>query len=88
MSDAIAGAGRMLPTFIDLLSGLFIVAVGLGVATVVVLYGADVTQTRHAIRRNFPVIGRFRYLFEHLGQYSCRFSRGTSGPRPPRIARS
>ncbi|MBT8144057.1 MAG: FMN-binding glutamate synthase family protein, partial [Gammaproteobacteria bacterium] len=23
----------------------------------------------HAIRRNFPVIGRFRYLFEHLGEF-------------------
>jgi glutamate synthase domain-containing protein 2 len=28
----------------------------------------DVTQKRHAIRRNFPVVGRLRYLFEELGQ--------------------
>lgn len=26
----------------------------------------DYFQTRHAIRRNFPVIGRFRYLFEAI----------------------
>ncbi len=26
-------------------------------------------QTKHAIRRNFPVIGRFRYLFERLGEF-------------------
>jgi len=27
----------------------------------------DVMQTRHAIRRNFPLIGRLRYLLEKLG---------------------
>ena len=26
----------------------------------------DMLQTRHAIRRNFPVLGNFRYLFEHI----------------------
>ena len=39
------------------------------VATVVVLYIVDVTQTKQAIRRNYPVIGRFRYLFEYLGEF-------------------
>ena len=39
------------------------------VVTVVVLYVVDVTQTKQAIRRNYPVIGRFRYLFEHLGEF-------------------
>lgn len=34
-----------------------------------VLFVVDVTQTRHAIRRNFPVVGRFRSLFEHLGEF-------------------
>jgi len=33
------------------------------------MYIADVTQTAHAIRRNYPVIGRFRYLFEKLGKF-------------------
>lgn len=32
-------------------------------------YLADVRQTAHTVRRNFPVIGRFRYLFEHLGEF-------------------
>ncbi len=35
----------------------------------VVYYLIDITQTRHAVRRNFPVIGRFRYAFEHLGDF-------------------
>ncbi|MGJ8686764.1 MAG: FMN-binding glutamate synthase family protein [Spongiibacteraceae bacterium] len=33
------------------------------------LYIRDITQTEHAIRRNYPVIGRFRYIFEHLGEF-------------------
>lgn len=35
----------------------------------VVAYAVDITQTRHTVRRNFPVIGRFRYFFEHLGEF-------------------
>ncbi|MZR61829.1 FMN-binding glutamate synthase family protein [Alcanivorax sp. DP30] len=26
-------------------------------------------QKKHAIRRNFPLIGRFRYFFEHIGEF-------------------
>ncbi len=33
------------------------------------MYVVDVTQKKHAIRRNYPIIGRFRYLFEHLGAF-------------------
>ena len=39
------------------------------VLTVVVIYVIDVTQSKHAIRKNYPVIGRFRYLFEYLGEF-------------------
>lgn len=47
----------------------FIFLLGLGLLVVVVLFVIDVTQTRHAIRRNFPVIGRFRWIFERLGEF-------------------
>jgi len=47
----------------------FIIVIGVLALVVVVLFVIDVTQTRHAIRRNFPVIGRFRYLFERLGEF-------------------
>ncbi len=43
----------------------------------------DLTQTRHAIRRNFPLLGRLRYLFEsvrpELQQY---FVESNSSGRP------
>ena len=54
---------------LNLLAALFVFAVGVLVLIVVVLYIQDVSQTRHAIRRNYPVIGRFRYYFEHLGTF-------------------
>ncbi|MAB12846.1 FMN-binding glutamate synthase family protein [Parvibaculum sp.] len=54
---------------VDLLSALFVVAVGLAFLAVIVVYVIDRTQTTHAIRRNYPVIGRLRYVFEALGEY-------------------
>lgn len=36
---------------------------------IVVMYLNDRSQTEHTIRRNYPVIGRFRYFFEHLGEF-------------------
>jgi glutamate synthase domain-containing protein 2 len=54
---------------LELLAALFIFVVGSVALWIVVLYVRDVTQTRQAIRRNYPVIGRFRYLFERLGQF-------------------
>lgn len=48
---------------------LFVLALGVGVAAVLVIYLIDVRQSQSTIRRNYPVIGRFRYLFEHLGEF-------------------
>jgi glutamate synthase domain-containing protein 2 len=47
----------------------FVLAVGLVALTLVVLLIIDRTQTRDAIRRNYPVIGRFRHLFSTLGEF-------------------
>jgi len=33
------------------------------------LYISDITQSKHAIQKNYPVIGRFRYFFEHMGEF-------------------
>lgn len=34
-----------------------------------ILYVRDVTQTRHTVLRNYPVIGRMRYFLERQGDY-------------------
>lgn len=54
---------------LNLLTYAFVFAFVAGVLAVVVMYVIDVTQTTHAIRRNFPVVGRFRYMFENLGEF-------------------
>lgn len=52
-----------------LLAYLFVLAVGLLMLAIPIMYVVDRLQTQHAIRRNFPVVGRFRYSFEHLGEF-------------------
>ena len=64
--------GEMVSTsleIVQLLSAILVFLLGLGLLAVAVMYVIDKTQTESAVRRNFPVIGRFRYLFEHLGEY-------------------
>ena len=54
---------------LEFLSYAFIFAVGAGVLWLVVIYIRDKTQTDSTLRRNYPVIARFRYFFEHLGEF-------------------
>lgn len=54
---------------LELLALLFIAALGLLTLLVLVLFVIDRTQTGDAIRRNYPVIGRFRHLFSQLGEF-------------------
>ena len=54
---------------LQFLSALFVFVLGLALLAIVVMFIVDVTQTKHAVRRNFPVVGRFRYLFEHMGEF-------------------
>ncbi|RMG38786.1 MAG: FMN-binding glutamate synthase family protein [Gammaproteobacteria bacterium] len=61
--------GRFLLTSLEVMAAVFVVALGALVLWAIVAYIVDVTQTRQAIRRNYPVIGRFRYFFEHLGEF-------------------
>ena len=45
-----------------------LIVLGLAATVVVIVAVRDLTQRRHTLRRNFPVIGRIRYLLEELGQ--------------------
>lgn len=64
---------EQLQTFVqstlDIMAGVFVLFVGLTILALIVVYIMDVTQSKHAIRRNYPVIGHFRYFFEHLGGF-------------------
>ncbi len=54
---------------LEFLAVLFVFVIGLAALALVVVYILDVTQTRQALRRNYPVVVHFRYLFERLGQF-------------------
>lgn len=54
---------------LEVLAGLFILALGTLVIVVAVMFVIDKTQKAHTVRRNYPVIGRFRYIFEHMGEF-------------------
>src|SRR5690606_33399563 len=47
----------------------FLIFAILVIVAVLVMYIIDVTQRTHTLRRNYPLIGRFRYLFEKLGEF-------------------
>ncbi|WOE76036.1 FMN-binding glutamate synthase family protein [Alterisphingorhabdus coralli] len=59
--DALETLGRM--------TSILVFIIGLILAAIVVMFVIDITQTKDAVRRNYPVIGRFRYLFSSLGEF-------------------
>ncbi len=65
--------GLVLPDWVahgvEFMAASFVFIVGSVTLIVVVMFIIDITQRRNAIRRNYPVLGRFRYLFGRLGEF-------------------
>lgn len=59
----------LLNEILGLFAYAFILLLGLAALAAGVVFVIDKTQTKHAIRRNYPLIGRFRYLFEQVGEF-------------------
>ncbi len=56
-------------TALEFMSALFIFFIGAVVLGLIVVYIIDISQTKQAVRRNYPIVGHFRYLFEHMGEF-------------------
>ncbi len=56
-------------TALEFMVFAFVGLVGIAVLAVLVFFVVDRMQTSDAIRRNYPVIGRFRHLFSALGEF-------------------
>lgn len=56
-------------TVMQILAYSFVACIVFAIIVALVLFVIDKTQKRSTVRRNYPVIGRFRYLFEHLGTF-------------------
>ena len=54
---------------LNFLAVAFVIVVGTLVAIAAVLFVIDRFQTQDAIRRNYPVLGRFRHIFSTLGEF-------------------
>ncbi len=55
--------------FLEVSSLVLAFLFAIGILAIAYMYIVDVLQTEQTIRRNYPVIGRFRYFFEHLGEF-------------------
>ena len=56
-------------TFLTYAVLVFVFFVGLAILAIMAIYVHDRLQTSSTIMRNYPVIGRFRFFFEHLGEF-------------------
>ncbi|MFV1982725.1 MAG: FMN-binding glutamate synthase family protein, partial [Thiohalomonadales bacterium] len=54
---------------LQVLAYLFVFTVGSILLLIIIVFIIDKAQTKQAIRHNYPVIGRFRYLFEEMGVF-------------------
>jgi glutamate synthase domain-containing protein 2 len=65
--------GSEIPTWLIQIPGLaailFILLFGAVVLVLLVLFVVDIIQRKNAIRHNYPLIGRLRYLLIHLGTF-------------------
>ena len=59
----------LLDTVLDITNVVLALAILGGLLAILVLYIIDINQTTQAIRKNYPVIGRLRYFFEHMGVF-------------------
>ena len=54
---------------LEFMATLFVFAAGTSLIVILVLFVYDKYQTANSVRRNFPVVGRFRTFLEHLGEF-------------------
>lgn len=59
----------MVKPWLSLLGDAFLLVIGLIFLGIVVVFIRDITQTKDAVLRNYPVIGHFRYILSTLGEF-------------------
>ena len=58
---------------VELFTQVFLLAAGVVLLVLLLLLVADLSQTANAVRRNYPIIGRFRRIFEILGEFMRQY---------------
>jgi len=65
MTDGILDVLSTMTYIFVFMIGIF----GIFAAALIVMFFIDITQKQDAVRRNYPVIGRFRHIFSELGEF-------------------
>lgn len=65
MMQYMGWAGQVL----EIMALIFVLVIGVIAFATAAMYIADKMQKEDAVRRNYPVIGRFRHLFTSLGEF-------------------
>ncbi|MDH5517388.1 MAG: FMN-binding glutamate synthase family protein [Gammaproteobacteria bacterium] len=60
---------ELMVTILNYFAIVFIFIIGILALVIIITYFLDIFQSKQAIRRNYPVIGHFRYMFEHIGTF-------------------
>lgn len=68
-SDMMEFLTRIAIQGLNILGALFLLMVSVVFLLTLFFFIRDITQTKDAVRRNYPVIGRFRSLFSKLGEF-------------------
>ncbi len=55
--------------FLNFAASFFIFVIGIGAILIIGTFVFDITQKRDSVLRNYPVVGHFRGLFTHLGEF-------------------
>ena len=63
------GFSHWLIVMLETGTALLLVLLALAVVVILVTWVVDRHQTSNSVLRNFPVIGHFRYWFQHLGEF-------------------
>ncbi len=69
MKAEVTEAVEIITPALEILTSLFVFAVGLVFLIIVITFIIDINQNKNAILRNYPVVGHFRSIFSSLGEF-------------------
>ena len=67
--DTLGWAAQIANSGLNLFAIIFASLIGLLILAIPVLFLIDINQTKDSVRRNYPVLGRFRNFFAELGAF-------------------
>ena len=67
---------------LSIILAIVLIGVILLIVTLVKMRHTDLNQEQHSVRRNFPIVGRMRYLLEHFSPEFVQYFQGDNDGKP------